>query len=156
MDNPDELVAEIEALGAKLARPDAPVVCVVGDGGFAHNWSEMETAVRMKLPVIIIVLNNGILGYQVYGELTKFHQFTDACELAPVDHAKIATACGYDSVVVDNAEDFAMALETALNSGRPMLIDAICDPAAYPPVTALDPVETMVDKVPVPMKQRGV
>ncbi len=49
------------ALGARVARPEAPVICLVGDGGFAHAWAELETAVRMKLPVVLVVLNNGIL-----------------------------------------------------------------------------------------------
>jgi acetolactate synthase-1/2/3 large subunit len=142
------------ALGAKLARPEATVVSVVGDGGFAHNWAELETAVRMDLPVIVVVLNNGVLGYQVYGELTKYRRFTDACELRPVDHAQIARACGVDAVVVDSATGFADALRQALASGRSMLIDAICDPKAYPPVTALDPVEPLIDLTPVPEKQR--
>ncbi|MCP5085957.1 MAG: acetolactate synthase catalytic subunit, partial [Rhodobacteraceae bacterium] len=52
------------AIGAKVARPDSPVICMVGDGGFAHVWSELETARRMGTPVVLTVLNNGCLGYQ--------------------------------------------------------------------------------------------
>ena len=46
------------ALGAKLARPEAPVFALVGDGGFAHVWSELETARRQGLHVVVTVLNN--------------------------------------------------------------------------------------------------
>jgi acetolactate synthase I/II/III large subunit len=49
------------AIGAKLARPHHPVVAIVGDGGFAHSWAEIETMVRSRLPVVVIVINNGVL-----------------------------------------------------------------------------------------------
>ena len=52
------------ALGAKVAAPNSPVVALVGDGGFAHSWAELETAVRSRLAVTVILLNNGVLGYQ--------------------------------------------------------------------------------------------
>src|SRR6201999_388015 len=55
------------ALGAKVARPGSRVVCLEGDGGFAHCWQEMETAVREQLPVTIILLRNDILGFQQHG-----------------------------------------------------------------------------------------
>ena len=82
------------ALGAKAARPEAPVICVTGDGGFGHVWSELETARRMRLPVVVVVLNNQILGYQKHAELSLFGDFTDVCDFEAVDHAAIARACG--------------------------------------------------------------
>lgn len=52
------------AIGAKVARPSSPVVALVGDGGFAHSWAELETMVRSDVAVVTIMLNNGILGFQ--------------------------------------------------------------------------------------------
>ena len=80
------------ALGAKVARPQAEVYCLVGDGGFGHVWSELETARRMGLKVTLIVLNNGILGYQKHAENVKFGTHTSAVDFYPVDHAAIAVA----------------------------------------------------------------
>ncbi len=58
------------AIGAKVASPDSPVLCMVGDGGFAHVWSELETAARRKTPIVLTVLNNSCLGYQKDAEDT--------------------------------------------------------------------------------------
>jgi acetolactate synthase-1/2/3 large subunit len=129
------------AIGAKLARPASPVLCVVGDGGFAHVWSELETAHRMKTPVVVTVLNNGVLAYQKDAEDVKFGAHTTACYFTPVDHAAIARACGVHGVRVEKAEDYLPALRQALASGDSCVIDVVTDPAAYPPVTLFDSLE---------------
>lgn len=123
------------ALGAKVARPKDPVLTVVGDGGFAHVWSELETSRRMNLPVTVIVLNNGVLGYQKDAEDVKFGRHTSACVFAPVDHALIANACGCRGIRVEAPGDFLPALREALAAGVTTVIDVITDPEAYPPIT---------------------
>ena len=123
------------AIGAKLAAPGAPVVCLAGDGGFAHSWAELETLRRNHLPVVVVLLNNGILGYQKDAEDAKFGAHTDAIPFAPVDHAAIARACGIAAVRVENSEAFAPALAQALATGEPWLIEVITDPEARPPIT---------------------
>ncbi|OZI43090.1 acetolactate synthase catalytic subunit [Bordetella genomosp. 4] len=123
------------ALGVRVARPQAPIFCVVGDGGFAHAWAELETAVRMKLPVVLVVLNNQILGYQKHAENIKFGEYTSACEFSPVDHAAIARAVGAQGIRVEKAEDLGAALDRAMSSDTVTVIDVITDPNAFPPVT---------------------
>lgn len=123
------------ALGAKVANPNSQVFCVVGDGGFAHAWAELETAVRMKLPVVLVVLNNGILGYQRHAENIKFGDHTDACAFAAVDHAAIANAVGAHGVRVERAQDLGAALDDAIQRNTVTLIDVVTDPDAFPPVT---------------------
>jgi acetolactate synthase-1/2/3 large subunit len=123
------------ALGAKAAHPQSPVICVVGDGGFAHVWSELETSIRMKAPVVLTVLNNGVLGYQKDAEDVKFGGYTSACHFAPVDHAAVARACGCRGVRVENADDYLPAVEAALRSDVTTVIDVMTDPEAYPPIT---------------------
>lgn len=130
------------ALGARLARPGAPVFSVVGDGGFAHVWSELETSVRTRTPVILTVLNNGILGYQKHAENTKFGRHTTACYFEPVDHAAVAWACGVKGVRVETADQYRAAVEDAVRNGHSVLIDAMVDPAAFPPVTVFDQLES--------------
>lgn len=123
------------ALGAKVAAPDSTVFCVSGDGGFGHCWQELETARRMGLQVVLIVLNNQILGYQKDAEDVKYGAHTDACYFEAVDHAAIARACGCGGVRVEDPDAFLPALKEAVASGRTTVIDVVTDPEARPPLT---------------------
>ncbi|WP_316978284.1 acetolactate synthase catalytic subunit [Shumkonia mesophila] len=123
------------ALGTKVAKPQAKVFCLVGDGGFGHVWSELETARRMGLNVVVAVLNNQILGYEKHAEKVLFGAYTDVCEFSPVDHAAIARACGCEGVRIEDPADFLPALKTAFAADRPTLLDVITDERAYPPIS---------------------
>jgi acetolactate synthase-1/2/3 large subunit len=123
------------AIGAQLAAPAQRVVCLCGDGGFAHSWAELETLRRLKLPITVIVLNNGILGYQKHAEDMMFGEHTDAVDFTAVDHAAIAQACGVEGRRVERGEDVGAALEAAFASNAPMLIDVVTDPDAKPPIS---------------------
>lgn len=126
------------ALGAKVARPDAQVICLTGDGGFGHVWAELETAVREQLPVIIVLLNNSILGFQRHAELVQFSAFTSACDFIEVNHTKIAEAVGANTFRVDNAVSFRKALAAAQESRTATLIEVIVSPNSHPPITGWD------------------
>ncbi|WP_035640565.1 acetolactate synthase catalytic subunit, partial [Bradyrhizobium sp. ORS 375] len=126
------------AIGAKLADPHHPVVAVVGDGGFAHSWAELETMVRSRIAVVVIVLNNGVLGYQKDAETAKFGRFTSACHFSSVSHAEIAQACGCAAIRVTAPGELATALGTALTAERPWLIDVISAADAHPPLSLYD------------------
>jgi acetolactate synthase-1/2/3 large subunit len=123
------------AMGAQVAAPDSRVVCLVGDGGFAHSWAELETVRRLALPVTIILLNNGILGFQTHAEDARYGEHTVACDFAPVDHAGIARCCGVKAVRVETGEAVGLALDEAFAAREPMLIEVMTDPAAKPPIT---------------------
>jgi acetolactate synthase I/II/III large subunit len=119
-------------LGAAIARPGAPVVALVGDGGFAHNWAELETAVRHAIPLVTIVLNNGILGFQKDAETVKFGRYTSACHFSEVDHTAVARAVGMAATRVSDPDDLQAVLRAALAAGVPHLIEVITDPGAHP------------------------
>ena len=123
------------AIGAQGAAPEARVVCLCGDGGFAHSWAELETLRRLKVPVTVVVLNNGILGFQKHGEDTVLGEHTIACDFADVDHAAIARACGIRAVRVERGEDVGPALDAAFASNEPNLIEVLTDPDAKPPLS---------------------
>ncbi|MGN8024332.1 acetolactate synthase catalytic subunit [Phyllobacterium sp. 22229] len=123
------------ALGAKAARPDDAVVCIVGDGGFAHAWAEMETMIRSRLPVTIVVLNNGILGFQRDAETVKFGHYTSACHLGDVDHGLIAQACGCPWVRIGDPLELREQLQRGLHGREALLIEVMTDPQAHPPLS---------------------
>ena len=123
------------AIGAQMAAPSSRVTCLCGDGGFAHSWAELETLRRLNLPITVMVLNNGILGYQKHAEDTIFGQHTDAVDFTEVDHAAIARACGVNGIRVTRGEDVGAAFDEAFASGKPNLLDIVTDPDAKPPIS---------------------
>lgn len=127
------------AIGAACAAPPGtPILCFVGDGAFAHMWGELETLRRLNCRVILTVFNNGVLGFQKEAENARFGRHTIACHIAPIDHAKIAEACGCIGIRVEAADAYGEAFSSALKFDRPVVIDVITDPAAYPPITVFD------------------
>lgn len=114
------------------------MICVVGDGGFGHVWSEPETLVRERIPIVLVVLNNGVLGYQKDAEVVKFGRYTGACHFQAVDHAAIAEACGCRALRIEQPDAIAPALRDALAWRGTTLLDVVTDPEAYPPLTMFD------------------
>jgi hypothetical protein len=127
------------ALGAKVARPGAQVFCVAGDGGFGHVWSELETARRMGIKVVLLLINNGILGFQKHAENVKFGKHTTAVHFHPVDHAAIARATGCLGLRVEDPAQLAGALREAMAAETTALVEVLCDQNAYPPITFYTP-----------------
>ncbi len=123
------------AIGAQIAAPESRVWCLCGDGGFGHSWAELETLRRLQLPIVTMVLNNGILGYQKHAEEVKFGEHTKAVHFAETDHAMIARGCGVEGWTVQHGDDVAATLAKAASAGVPVLLDVMTDPAAHPPIS---------------------
>ena len=124
------------AMGARIGQPNRPVFAVVGDGGFGHVWAELETCRRHGIKVVVAVMNNAILGYQLHAEDAGLGRHTNVCEFAPVDHAAIAQACGIKGIRLEQPGHIAAAIAEALAHDGPVLIDVLADPNAMPPVAA--------------------
>ena len=93
---------------------------------------------RERLPVMTIVLDNGILGYQKHAELHQFGAHTSAIPINPVDHTMIARACGAEAVRVADPEALAPACTRALAADVPTLVEVAAEPDAVPPITQWD------------------
>ena len=109
------------ALALKLLNPGRPVVAVCGDGGFAMSMNGLMTAREQELPIVVLVMNNSILGWVVHGQGERLI----ASEFADFDHAAIARAMGCDGIRVQTPDELAGALRAAIGSKRPTVIDAI-------------------------------
>lgn len=127
------------ALGAKVASPGSTVYCLAGDGGFGHVWSELETAKRMGIKVILMVINNGILGFQKHAENVKYGAHTSAVHFAKVSHAAVAEGAGCRGITITDPAQIAGALDEAERSESTVLLDVICDENAFPPLTFFTP-----------------
>ena len=119
------------AIAAALARPGLPVVCMVGDGGLAMTLAELETLARLRLPVTVVVFNDGAL------TLIELKQKpgqggSDAVRFRPVDYAQVAAAMGLDAIVASTTAE--VAAELAGGWDRPRVIDARIDPSSYAPL----------------------
>lgn len=122
------------SIGGKLAAPDRPVIALVGDAAFAMNGLEIHTAVEHDIPVIWIVLNNGGHGMVYHGERIQFGgEFVTSRFKRPIDIAALARSMGANAAVVDTPGDLPNALQEAIRSQRPTVIDARVDIEACPP-----------------------
>ncbi|MEO7244799.1 MAG: thiamine pyrophosphate-binding protein, partial [Rubrivivax sp.] len=116
------------AIGAKIACPDRVVVALVGDGGFGQNPAMLATAAEQQVPVVWIIMNNNAYGTIAGLEMAHFGT-TFGCvfrrdgEPYHVDYAAIARAYGVDGIKVQAAGEFKAALEQAVASQRPCVID---------------------------------
>jgi len=119
------------ALGAKCAAPDKPVVCFTGDGGFWYHLSELETAARYGINTVTVVNNNRSLNQEqrgnerIYGGQTP--ESDELWMLSDVDFGKLAESMGCFGIRVDQPGQIQSALEQALASGKPAVVDVVTD-----------------------------
>jgi acetolactate synthase-1/2/3 large subunit len=129
------------SLGAQLAAPDKQVICVTGDGGFGYHIGDLETALRLELPVVVVVLNNQTLAFEEQVQNLIHHEIVpEVNDFCDVDYAQIARAFGAQGIRVRNVDELRHALAQGLERNGPMVIDAIIDRDAIAPVTRYDSV----------------
>ncbi|GAA0362117.1 biosynthetic-type acetolactate synthase large subunit [Bacillus horti] len=112
------------AIGAALGQQELPVVAVVGDGGFQMNIQELVTINNYHIPVITIILNNASLGMvRQWQEIFYDGRYSQSLLPQNPDFAKVAEAFGVKGYNVSNIDDFKVALQEALQSKAPAVID---------------------------------
>lgn len=121
------------AIGAKAASPTRPVVCFIGDGGFYYHISELETARRYGINVMVIVNNNRSLSQEI-GDYRRFadpeeqpDQVQKMWKFEEANFARIAEAFGCAGFRIEKPGEFAPAFEQALSCGRPAVLDVVTD-----------------------------
>jgi acetolactate synthase-1/2/3 large subunit len=118
------------AMGAKLARPNVPVIAVLGDGGFSMNSQELETAERIGAPVIVVVLADNsyslIRHSQVGRGLPNY-----GVDFGPIDSVALARACGVDGVRATTTEEISSVVREAMTANRSLVVEVPVDPEAW-------------------------
>jgi acetolactate synthase I/II/III large subunit len=126
------------AVGAKRLYPDRPVVCVAGDGDFLMNGQEFATAVQYDLPIIVLLMDNGMYGTIRAHQEREFPSRVIATALRNPDFAAYARAFGGFGATIEKTEEFPAAFKAAQESGKPAILHLKVDPQAISPATTLD------------------
>ncbi len=110
------------AIGAKIARPDVPTVCLIGDAGIMFTIQDLMTAVQERVPVVVMVFNDRGYGVErrhqdhLYGR-------RNAVDITPPDFVAVAEAFGARGILVEDPSEIGTALDSALNHSGPVLIE---------------------------------
>ncbi len=120
--------AAAAAMGAHVARPQVKTVAVMGDGSFGMCVGELETAVRLKLPITFVVISNAVYGWIKAGQKSGFGQRYFSVDFGVTDHARVAEAFGVKSWRVTQPGELGSVLRKALSAAEPTLVDIVCQP----------------------------
>jgi acetolactate synthase-1/2/3 large subunit len=118
------------AIAAKITAPERTVICFAGDGCYMMNGQEFATAVQYGANVIFIVINNGMYGTIRMHQELHYPERPSATRLMNPDFAQLARAYGGHGETVLSTEDFSMAFDRAVASGKPAIIELRTDPRA--------------------------
>ncbi len=113
-------------IGAKLAKPHETVINIAGDGCFRMNMNELATASRYNIPIIQVIFNNGVLGMVRQWQTLFYDKRYSATILKDeVDFCMVSKGLGCDAIRVTTVEDVAPAIEKALQSTKPIVIEVM-------------------------------
>ena len=135
------------AMGAMVATGD-PTILITGDGSFGMNLNELATAVSYNIPVVIVLMNNGVLGMvRQWQNLFFQKRFSQTVLDRKTDFVKLAEAFGAIGMRATNIEEFESAFKKALTAGGPVLIDTLVDKDEFvlpmlPPGGSIDDIIT--------------
>lgn len=119
-------VAVPGAIAAKVAYPDRNIVAVVGDGAFQMTGAEMETAVRLNLPIVVLLWRDGGYGLIEWKQMNKFGK-PSHIKFGNPDFVKLAESYGFEAMRVNESSELKQMLEKAVSLNKPVLIDCPVD-----------------------------
>ena len=125
------------AIGAARVFPKRTIVCFAGDGDFLMNGQEFATAVQYGLPIIVVLIDNGMYGTIRMHQERMFPERVIATQIRNPDFAAYARAFGGHGETVEETAQFLPAFERALASGLPSIVHVKVDPEAITPTTTL-------------------
>ena len=120
------------ALGAKLGRPEAPVLAIHGDGGFLMNAQELETAVRHGINAVTLVLNNNCWGSEKAYQKHFYNARYVGADIGNPRYDRFAELFGARGFHVEHPDQIGDALRAALGCGKPAVVEVPIDPDEFP------------------------
>lgn len=135
------------AIGAQVACKDSKVINIAGDGSFGMNCNEIATAVSNKLPLVMIIVNNNVLGMvRQWQDLFYKARYSETTLNRKTDFVKLAEAFGAKAFRVTKKEQLDDVLKEALESMEPVLIDYVvdCDKKVFPMVAPGAPINQII------------
>jgi acetolactate synthase-1/2/3 large subunit len=122
------------AIAAKLKNPDKRVLAIMGDGSTGFNFMEYHTAIRKKIPIVVVIGNDQAWGMIMHSQQLRLgHHIPEGTELGWVDYHKMVETLGGFGICVEKPEDIRPALEAAFASGKTACINVKVDPSAISP-----------------------
>ena len=137
------------AIGAQIGMPDKRVFNIAGDGSFGMNCNELVTAVKNKLPLIQVVMNNNCLGMvRQWQSLFYEERYSETTLDRPTDYVKLAEAFGAKAFRITKVEEIDDVLRKALDSNGPVLIDYLInsDKKVFPMVAPGAPINQIISE----------
>jgi acetolactate synthase-1/2/3 large subunit len=147
------------AIAAKVAHPERPVLCIIGDGSVGLNFAEFDTMVRHDLPIVTVVNNDQIWGMSAHGQDLIYGEGRRVVtELASTRYDLAAAGFGCHGEHVVDPADLPGALERAFASGKPACVNVMSDPTVISPITVAmvggprpkQPKKPEGDSIPIP------
>src|SRR6266704_2593639 len=128
------------SLGAALGAPGRHVACVSGDGGFGYHLSELETALRCHIPILVVVMNNCALAFEYHEQKYNYdnHVIPHVNDFVDVDYSMVARAFGARGHRITDPRELPVRMREALQTNVPTLLDVIVDKEVYAPVTSYE------------------
>ena len=133
------------AIGAKRTFPERPVIAFAGDGCFLMNGQEFATAVQYALPIIVIIVDNGMYGTIRMHQERQYPGRISATRLRNPDFAAFARAFGGHGETIDRTQDFAAAFKRAEASGLPAILHLKVDPETITPTMTLSEIRAKAE-----------
>ncbi len=116
------------SIGAQVGRPEAKVVAAMGDGSFGMCVGELETVVRLGLPITSVVFSNSVYGWIKAGQKSGFGERYFSVDFSRTDHAAVAAAYGVKSWRVEDPAELEGVMKKAIAHDGPTLVDVIAQP----------------------------
>jgi acetolactate synthase I/II/III large subunit len=116
------------SLGAWYGRPEKKICAVMGDGSFGFAVGELETLVRSRAPILMVVVSNAVYGWIKASQRASYGGRYYSVDFSATDHARVAEAYGVRSWRVEDPAALEATLRRAAAHGGPTLVDVVCQP----------------------------